>query len=147
MIQTTEDTKSTAKPGAALQLAPSLNGWCITAEGGDDDPMTFNVYEDALKRACDIARQRGSALYVRGDDEAITGRWEFYAEFPQHDAIHVVPSGEGWAIRRESEPMSGYFERKLEAVDAARKLAKDDERDLVVHYTDGEVQGVREYAE
>lgn len=146
-MDATNDTKSKKKIGGALQLAPSSHGWSITTEGADDEPMIFNVYEDALKRACDIARERGSALYVRGDDNALTGRWEFYTTFPQPDAIHVVPSGEGWAIRRESEPMSGHFPLKAEAVDAARKLAKEHERDLIVHYADGAVQSTREYSE
>ncbi len=130
------------RPGAALLLAAGLDGWTVSAEGVDET-MTFNDYEPALQRACELARSKGSALYVRGNDGKLIGKWEFYSEMPMPDAVHVIPSADGWAIRREATPLAGLFDTKAEAVAEARRVAATCDRDLVVHYASGEVQRVQ----
>lgn len=54
------------------------------------------------------------------------------------DRLHVVPHGDGWAVKCEgkSEVESTHSTQK-EAIDSARDLAQQREVDLVVHRSDG----------
>ena len=59
---------------------------------------------------------------------------------PKRD-IHVVPHLKGWAVEREgSERASSVHDRKADAVEAGRDLARRDHVDLVPHGKDGRIQ-------
>jgi len=54
---------------------------------------------------------------------------------------HVVPHEKGWAVRGEGASRAEVVtETKKEAIEAARKLAKDQHAELVIHGKDGRIQ-------
>jgi hypothetical protein len=54
---------------------------------------------------------------------------------------HVVPSPRGgWTIRREGlERANGVFDRKSDAMEYARRLARDSQSEMIVHRRDGRI--------
>ncbi|UZW58922.1 DUF2188 domain-containing protein [Lysobacter enzymogenes] len=60
--------------------------------------------------------------------------------------IHVVPHPDGWAVKREgAERASSVHERKADAGEAGRDLARKDEVELVIHRRDGRIQDSDSY--
>jgi hypothetical protein len=55
---------------------------------------------------------------------------------------HVVPNPNGgWDVRRESgDRSSGHFDRKSEAMDRGRSLARGERVELVDHGRDGRIR-------
>lgn len=62
-------------------------------------------------------------------------------ESPQPSAQHVEPRGEQWAVRKEgAKQASQLFNTKQEAEDRALRLAQEQDSEVVVHDSGGEVQ-------
>jgi hypothetical protein len=60
--------------------------------------------------------------------------------------VHVIPSGAGWTVRREGAPRaSKRFSTQDKAVAWARKSAKADATELVVHRRDGTIRSKDSY--
>jgi hypothetical protein len=60
--------------------------------------------------------------------------------------VHVIPSAGGWTVRREGAPRaSKRFSTQDKAVSWARKSAKTDATDLVVHRRDGTIRSKDSY--
>ena len=60
--------------------------------------------------------------------------------------IHVVPHEEGWAVKKDNaERASKITETKKAAEDAARKQAKEEKTELVIHGKDGKIQDSDSY--
>lgn len=56
-------------------------------------------------------------------------------------AIHVIPRGDGWAVRREGAArISGAFETQGQALKAARPAAQRERADVVTHGRDGRIR-------
>src|SRR5947209_17575235 len=56
------------------------------------------------------------------------------------NAFHVVPSGDGWAVKKEgNERSSSTHETQKAAIDAAREMAKEGD-ELVIHRADGTIR-------
>jgi hypothetical protein len=55
---------------------------------------------------------------------------------------HVVPAPDGgWNVRRGgADRVSGHFRTKIEAVDAARQISRNQNTELFVHGQDGQIQ-------
>src|SRR5690348_1363315 len=55
--------------------------------------------------------------------------------------IHVVPNGDGWAVKREDEdrPLSTHS-TQAEAVEAGRSLARNEQAELLVHSQSGQIR-------
>lgn len=54
---------------------------------------------------------------------------------------HVVPREEGWAVRGErAKRDTEVFDRKTEAVERAREIARNQQSELVVHGENGRIQ-------
>src|SRR4030095_8979760 len=54
---------------------------------------------------------------------------------------HVVPHGEDWAVRREGATRSTSRHRtQKEAIEVARKIARKDRADVVIHSRGGRVR-------
>jgi len=63
------------------------------------------------------------------------------------ETLHVVPHGDGWAVKREgNERQSSTHNTQREAIDAARNLANDGD-DLVIHRPDGTIRERHSYQE
>lgn len=60
---------------------------------------------------------------------------------------HVVPSPRGgWTIRREgAEGTSGHFDRKSDAMDRGRDLAREHRSELIEHGKDGRIRDRASY--
>ena len=59
--------------------------------------------------------------------------------------IHVVPAGNKWAVKPEgSEPTSTHLTQGA-AEDAGRKLAKQNQSELVTHRPDGRIRDSDSY--
>ena len=55
--------------------------------------------------------------------------------------LHVIPRSEKWAVVSEgSSRATSVFDTQTEAIEAARKLAKDSEGQLVVHGRNGRIR-------
>ncbi|MBW3659909.1 MAG: DUF2188 domain-containing protein [Actinobacteria bacterium] len=56
-------------------------------------------------------------------------------------AIHVLPSGDEWIVRREdqTEPLSTHGTQE-EAAEAGRAVARDDEVEFMLHGADGQIR-------
>jgi len=61
--------------------------------------------------------------------------------------IHVVPRIDGWIVRKEgtSRATSVHLTQR-DAVDAARKIARNESRELVIHGRDGRIRDRDSYA-
>lgn len=61
---------------------------------------------------------------------------------------HVVPNGGrgGWDVKREgAERSSGHFDRKTEAMERGRELAREHRTELVEHGRNGRIQDSDSY--
>src|SRR5262245_51346131 len=62
------------------------------------------------------------------------------------DVLHVVPQGDGWAVKREgNERASTTHDTQKSAIDGARNLAKVGD-DIVIHRPDGSIRNRVTYA-
>jgi uncharacterized protein YdaT len=53
---------------------------------------------------------------------------------------HVVPNRGGWNVKREgADRASGHFERKSEAMERGRDLARNNRTELVEHGRNGQI--------
>ncbi|MDQ2078897.1 DUF2188 domain-containing protein [Xanthobacteraceae bacterium Astr-EGSB] len=61
---------------------------------------------------------------------------------------HIIPSPSGgWSVRREgADRSSGVFDRKSDAIDYGRQLARGSNSELVTHGRDGRIQENRVFA-
>jgi hypothetical protein len=134
--------------GPAFHLMYSDPVWVIWPEDRDHPTHRFNLYEDALKRAHELAKERLSAVYVFDPDGKLIQRSEEFGEgVSSTDTIEVSPYDDGdWVVRLRSP--DGFFERcstKREAVELARRQARELGCRLVVRYQSGEVQERQDY--
>lgn len=60
---------------------------------------------------------------------------------------HVVPNSEGgWDVKREgADRASGHFDRKSDAMERGRDLARNNKTELVEHGKDGRIQDSDSY--
>jgi hypothetical protein len=65
----------------------------------------------------------------------------------KRSVIHVVPNDEGWGVKRQGAGRaSSNHETKQEAVDEARRIAKQEQPSQVkIHRGDGEIQTEHTY--
>jgi hypothetical protein len=62
--------------------------------------------------------------------------------------LHVVPDGGQWAVKVEGGSVTGTFDRKTEAEDAARESAKGAALgQVIVHGSDGTIEKEWTYGE
>jgi len=54
---------------------------------------------------------------------------------------HVVPNPNGgWDVKRGgAERASGHFENKVDAIDAGRKISRNQKTEFVIHNKDGRI--------
>ena len=63
-----------------------------------------------------------------------------------HKNIHVIPHKQGWVIKRENENrLISTHNTRQEAVDEARKAARNAKTELVVHSRDGRISSRDSY--
>ncbi len=56
-------------------------------------------------------------------------------------AHHVVPNGDGWAVKKEgSQRASSLHDTKQQALDAGRVTSRNQGTEFVVHKKDGTIQ-------
>ncbi len=53
--------------------------------------------------------------------------------------VHVVPSGDGWAIEVDGDERE-HFDTQEDAIERGRSVADDEGGELVVHGEDGEIR-------
>lgn len=54
---------------------------------------------------------------------------------------HVVPYGDGWAVRKSgSDRVTSQHGTKRSAEDAARRIARNQKTELIIHKKDGTIQ-------
>ena len=54
---------------------------------------------------------------------------------------HVVPAGDGWAVRKSGSPrVSRSYSTQKQAIAAARKIAKNQSTELYIHGRDGRIR-------
>ncbi|WP_176210535.1 DUF2188 domain-containing protein [Salmonella enterica] len=59
---------------------------------------------------------------------------------------HVVKRDDGWAVRGENNTKdTSRHATQQEAIDAARKIAKNQESELVIHGRDGKIRAKDSY--
>ncbi len=59
---------------------------------------------------------------------------------------HVVPSGGKWSVRKAgSVRASGIYDTQTEAVEQARKIARNQQTELYIHGRDGRISERRSY--
>jgi hypothetical protein len=60
---------------------------------------------------------------------------------------HVIPFENGWAVRSEDEEkISSFHNTQMEAVEAARKIAKKDKTEIVIHRKNESIQDLNKNA-
>lgn len=63
-----------------------------------------------------------------------------------NDVFHVVPAGDGWAVKKEgNERATSTHDTQKNAIDAARELAREGD-EIVVHRSDGTIRDRTTYA-
>jgi len=61
---------------------------------------------------------------------------------------HVVHRGRSWAIRSSGSSRSTkVYDTQREAIEAARRIARNQETELVIHGRDGRIREKRSYGE
>ena len=56
-------------------------------------------------------------------------------------SVHVVPSGDGWAVRRsDAERDSSHHDTQEEAIAQGRETARREDAELVIHDREGKVR-------
>ena len=69
-----------------------------------------------------------------------------FLKWPRSKMPRAANSGGGWDVRREgAERASGHFERKSDAMERGRELARDRKSELVEHGKDGRIQDSDSY--
>lgn len=65
----------------------------------------------------------------------------------EKENVHVVPNSEGgWDAKRENaERASKHFEKKSDAVDYGKDLAKKDKVEFIPHNKDGKISNPNSY--
>ena len=59
---------------------------------------------------------------------------------------HVVPQGEGWAVKREgAERASSLHETQSDAITAGQDLARTNHTELVIHRPNGQIRDSDSY--
>ncbi len=59
---------------------------------------------------------------------------------------HIVPQGEGWAVRREgAERASSLHETQAAAIAAGQNLARTNHTELVIHRPNGQIRDSDSY--
>lgn len=59
---------------------------------------------------------------------------------------HVVPSGEGWAVKRAgSKKATATFATQREAIERAREIARNKRSELLIHGRDGKIREKNTY--
>ncbi|MDI5805805.1 DUF2188 domain-containing protein [Salmonella enterica subsp. enterica serovar Kentucky] len=59
---------------------------------------------------------------------------------------HVVKRDDGWAVRGENNTKdTSHHATQQEVIDAARKIAKNQESELVIHGRDGKIRAKDSY--
>jgi predicted transcriptional regulator len=53
--------------------------------------------------------------------------------------VHVIPSNGGWAVEADGEKRES-FDTQADAIEAGRKLAEQEQGELVVHGEGGEIR-------
>ncbi|MVO98517.1 DUF2188 domain-containing protein [Paenibacillus lutrae] len=137
---------------------------------GDYPPSMKNLPSRVRDKAIEIA----NALLDDGHEEGraiaiATAKAEEWAEnHPDHEhseqtskdnssssrasakkssPVHVVPDGDGWAVKAEGENKPRFeADTKAEAVDKANQLASDRNTSAVIHRKDGTVQESHNYS-
>ena len=60
-------------------------------------------------------------------------------------SVHVVPHEEGWSVKRIGASKGSVCETQERAVDMARKLAKRDRVELIIHGRNGRIRERNSY--
>ena len=61
---------------------------------------------------------------------------------PNSKNVHVVPDGNGWAVKREGNPFPySVHNTQGDAIDSGRDLRGPSEGDLIIHRRDGRIRG------
>lgn len=59
---------------------------------------------------------------------------------------HVVPQGEGWALKREgAQRASSLHPTQADAIAAGKELAKQQQTELVIHRPNGQIRDSDSY--
>ena len=59
---------------------------------------------------------------------------------------HVVPQGEGWALKREgAQRASSLHSTQADAIAAGKELAKQQQTELVIHRPNGQIRDSDSY--
>lgn len=59
---------------------------------------------------------------------------------------HVVPQGEGWALKRENaQRASSLHSTQADAITAGKELAKKQQTELVIHRPNGQIRDSDSY--
>jgi len=59
--------------------------------------------------------------------------------------VHVVPQGEKWAVKPEGQKPTSTHRTQEAAEDAGRRLAKQNEGELVIHRPNGQIRDKDSY--
>jgi len=126
-------------------VAPRGGLWLVRSADSERAIAAFATQDQAIARAWRIAAQAHTDIVVHGLDGHVrdtiaTRRLERALHF------HVTLADGEWIVANEtSAPVSRAFQTKLEAVDAARELARDHHGVLYIHASDGAVDQVYHY--
>lgn len=59
--------------------------------------------------------------------------------------VHVVPQGEKWAVKPEGQKPTSTHRTQGAAEDVARRLAKQNQSELVIHRPNGQIRDKDSY--
>jgi len=124
-------------------MQPTDAAWVIFSDAGEER-YTFTDYEDALRRAGEIARARSLPLVVVNGEGGVIESWEF-SHTGSDNELHLQPSTDGWLVNGP-DGLAEFVTRK-EGFVAARKRAKELDVDLVIHHRGGAVERRTRFAQ
>ena len=131
------DESDLGADASGLYVQSADGKWVIFSDASDDR-YDFDSYEDALRRATEIAHARSLPILVLTSDGGVVEKWEVAPNSHGDVALHLQPGAGGWIVRGPAS--QSVFPTKKAGLSAARDQARGLGADLIVHYRDGSVQ-------
>lgn len=136
---------SEAKP-VEVHVIPTDDGWGLRNVDTDEVALSFETQAEAILAARREAKSANTDVVIHAPNGQIRGHISL-RELDRGPTYHVSPRDEAWVVARDdADQASGVFERKTEAVDAAREMAGRRNGVLLIHGRDCSIQEVLTYS-
>lgn len=146
-LQIRADGEEVEVKAPAIHVVPDGERWALRRETETDPIQAFDQRREARSRALCIAARDNTDMVLHRADGTIADRISRRRLHDDDARYHVLPSDDGWDVRREgAEQAHRHCGTKKAALAAGREVARNQHGSLVIHLADGRVQREHSYA-